>query len=66
MSIDGKDYSVEGGCSIFVPGDAEHGIRNEGEEELRWFYVFPTAAFGDVVYRFSDEANAKDPEMSLK
>jgi hypothetical protein len=22
---------------------------------LKWFYVFPTGSFGDVVYRFSDE-----------
>jgi hypothetical protein len=27
--------------------------------DLRWFYVFPTGAFGDVLYRFEDE-RAKD------
>jgi mannose-6-phosphate isomerase-like protein (cupin superfamily) len=63
MSIDGKEYSVEGGSSIFIPGDAEHGIRNEGVEDLRWFYVFPTGAFSDVVYRFSHEIT---PDVSKK
>jgi mannose-6-phosphate isomerase-like protein (cupin superfamily) len=55
MTIDGKEHFVEGGSSVFVPGNAEHGIVNGGEEELRWFYVFPTAAFSNIVYCFSDE-----------
>jgi quercetin dioxygenase-like cupin family protein len=55
MTIDGEKYHVECGSSVFVPGNAEHGIVNDGEEELRWFYVFPTMAFSNVVYRFSEE-----------
>jgi quercetin dioxygenase-like cupin family protein len=61
LSIDGKEYNVEEGSSIFIPGDAEHGIANKGDEELRWFYVFPTASFNNVVYRFSDEVGAQEP-----
>jgi mannose-6-phosphate isomerase-like protein (cupin superfamily) len=59
MKIDGKEHHVEAGSSVFIPGNAEHGIVNEGEEELRWFYVFPTADFGNVVYRFSEEVGAE-------
>jgi oxalate decarboxylase/phosphoglucose isomerase-like protein (cupin superfamily) len=55
MTIDGKDHHIEKGSAVFVPGNAEHGIVNGGEEELRWFYMFPTTAFGDVVYRFLEE-----------
>ena len=55
VSIDGKSYEVERGSVIFIPPDAEHGIVNTGDvEPLRWFYVFPTSSFGDVVYRFSE------------
>lgn len=40
--------------TVFIPGDAEHGVFNDGDEELRWLYVFP-GAFEDVVYRFRCE-----------
>lgn len=53
VTIDGKDYLVSKGSSVFIPGNAEHGIRNEGDVDLKWFYVFPTASFEDVIYRFS-------------
>lgn len=52
MVIDGAKFAVRKGSTVFIPGDAEHGIRNVGEGVLRWFYVFPTGGFGDVVYRF--------------
>lgn len=55
VTIEGTEYAVEKGSTIFVPGNAEHGVRNEVEEELRWVYVFAVDGFGDVVYRFSGE-----------
>ncbi|CAD0082625.1 unnamed protein product [Aureobasidium vineae] len=54
VTVDGKVHAVAGGSTVFIPGDAEHGIRNTGEQGLKWFYVFPTASFGDVEYRFSE------------
>jgi oxalate decarboxylase/phosphoglucose isomerase-like protein (cupin superfamily) len=59
VTVEGKDYQVAKGSSVFVPGDAEHGVRNESEEEFRWFYVFATDSFGDVVYRFTGEMEAE-------
>ncbi|KAK1140083.1 hypothetical protein N8T08_010915 [Aspergillus melleus] len=53
MIIEGRKFVVGKGSTVFIPGDAEHGIVNAGEGLLRWFYVFPTGSFGDVVYRFS-------------
>lgn len=53
MRIDEKENEVEEGSAVFIPGDAEHSIRNVGEEALIFFYVFATDAFEDVVYRFS-------------
>lgn len=55
MTIDGVVSQVSKGSTVFIPGNAEHGIVNTGSGRLRWFYVFPTSAFGDVVYRFSEE-----------
>jgi oxalate decarboxylase/phosphoglucose isomerase-like protein (cupin superfamily) len=46
---------VTAGSAVFVPGDAEHGIRNTGEGPLRFVYAFATDAVDDVVSRFSDQ-----------
>lgn len=53
VKIDGKETAVQAGSVVFIPGDAEHAIWNLDDEPLRWFYVFPTDAFEDVIYRFS-------------
>lgn len=53
VKIDSKETDVQAGSVVFIPGNAEHAIWNVGDEPLRWFYVFPTDAFEDVIYRFS-------------
>lgn len=54
ITIDKVEHVVEKGSVIYIPSDAEHGIRNtEIDQELKWLYVFPTDSFEDVKYRFS-------------
>ena len=53
VKIDGEEANVQAGSVVFIPGNAEHAIWNVRDEPLRWFYVFPTDAFEDVIYRFS-------------
>jgi mannose-6-phosphate isomerase-like protein (cupin superfamily) len=53
--LDGVEHPVTAGSAVFVPGDAEHGIRNTGEGPLRFVYAFATDAVDDVVSRFSDQ-----------
>ena len=53
--LDGVEHPVTAGSAVFVPGNAEHGIRNTGEGPLRFVYAFATDSVDDVVYRFSDE-----------
>ncbi|KAK3647849.1 hypothetical protein LTR56_007823 [Elasticomyces elasticus] len=54
VSINGKAHAVEKGAVIYIPSDAEHGIRCTSEEEhLQWIYCFAANDFGDVKYRFS-------------
>ncbi|KAJ5625586.1 RmlC-like cupin domain-containing protein [Penicillium lagena] len=55
VTIDGTVYPVSAGSIVYIPPDAEHAIVNTGSEDLRWFYVFPTSSFADVVYRFSEK-----------
>jgi mannose-6-phosphate isomerase-like protein (cupin superfamily) len=51
--LDGVEHPVAAGSAVFIPGDAEHGIRNTGEGTLRFVYAFATDAIDDVVHRFS-------------
>ena len=53
MSLDGREIPVKAGSAVFIPGMAEHGIRQTGNETLRLFYAFPVNSFDDVEYLFS-------------
>ncbi len=53
VTLAGKEHEVAAGAAVFIPGNAEHGIRNGGPTTLRFLYVFPTGSFSDVEYRFS-------------
>lgn len=59
VTIEDTTTRVAKGSSVFIPSNAKHGIVNVGVENLRFFYVFPTGSFGDVVYRFEDDGKAK-------
>lgn len=53
VEVDGKRQRVAKGMTVWIPGNAEHGVFCGENEQLRWLYVFPEARFEDVVYRFS-------------
>ena len=52
LTINGTETVIAAGAAAFIPGDAQHSLRNDAPEELRVFYVFPTDSFADVVYHF--------------
>ena len=54
LTIDSVETVVTAGAVVFIPGYAEHGLRNDSDATVKLFYVFPTGRFGDVVYRFPD------------
>jgi mannose-6-phosphate isomerase-like protein (cupin superfamily) len=53
MSLDGREIPVKAGTAVFIPGMAEHGIRQTGSEMLRLFYAFAVDSFDSVEYLFS-------------
>src|SRR5262245_51708416 len=53
LTIDGVRHNVSAGTGIFIPGNAEHGIRNEGPATLKFLYAFAVNGFSEVVYVFS-------------
>lgn len=52
VTLDGTEKPVRAGHAVFIPGNALHGIRNDGAAVLRFFYAFPRDSFADVTYIF--------------
>ncbi len=59
VTLAGVDHVVGAGGTVFIPSMCEHGMRNDGYEPCRFYYVFPTRSFGDVDYLFSDVAGSQ-------
>jgi mannose-6-phosphate isomerase-like protein (cupin superfamily) len=53
LSLEGREVPVSVGSAVFIPGMAEHGIRQTGTEVLRLLYAFPIDSFDSVEYLFS-------------
>ena len=62
VEIDGVEYALRAGSSVFIPGDVPHGARNTGSDVLRILYVFAADAFSDVHYVFPDPDMRRDTE----
>ena len=54
VTIDGVEHAVGPHTGVFIPGDAEHGIRNDGDAPVRFFYAFAVDRFSEVAYRFDE------------
>jgi len=50
VTVEGKDYTVYQGSTMFIPGNFHHATRNEGDEPLKIFYVFAVDSFQEVEY----------------
>ena len=54
VTIDGEEKKVSKGDLVYIPGNAEHGVRSTGEEEdLKWLYCFAADSFEEIEYSFS-------------
>ena len=51
--LNGKEIAVGPGMAVFIPGMAEHGVRQSGAATLRFFYVFAVNSFDGVEYLFA-------------
>lgn len=52
VEVAGVAHPVSTGSTIFIPADAPHRAACTGPVPLRFLFVFPTAGFDEVVYRF--------------
>jgi mannose-6-phosphate isomerase-like protein (cupin superfamily) len=53
VTLNGTEIAIRAGSAVFIPGMAEHGIRQTGAEALRFLYGFPVDSFDSVEYQFS-------------
>jgi quercetin dioxygenase-like cupin family protein len=54
LTLEGQEHALHRGSTVLIPGDAEHGVRNTGDGELRVFYAFAAHAMSDIRYRFRE------------
>ena len=55
LTIGGQDHPVRAGTAAYIPSNSEHAIRNTGNDQLRFFYVFAVGSFEEIEYRFTGE-----------
>jgi mannose-6-phosphate isomerase-like protein (cupin superfamily) len=53
VTLEDKEVVVKAGSAVFIPGLAEHGVRQTGTGRLRFFYAFPVDSLDKVEYLFS-------------
>jgi quercetin dioxygenase-like cupin family protein len=53
VRLDGQEHRLTARSAVFIPGDSEHGIRNTGDDRLRFFYAFAVGSFEEIEYRFT-------------
>ena len=58
VTLEGKEVAVKTGSAVFIPGMAEHGVRQTGTERLRFFYGFPVDSLDAIDYLFSAASTA--------
>ncbi|RMZ34180.1 hypothetical protein D0859_01686 [Hortaea werneckii] len=59
VNVEMIEHRVEAGSAVFIPGNAEHSVRNESlTEDLVFHYCFAADSFKDVKYRFTNDAGA--------
>ena len=51
--LEGEEHGLRPGSAVFIPGGAEHGVRNTGTGILRLLYAFAADSFAEVETEFS-------------
>ena len=52
VTINGEEFAVDPGRMLFIPGNAQHQINNENDEDLLILYAFAISDFSNVKYHF--------------
>ena len=50
LNKSGEHEMVKKGDVVYIAGNAEHALRNNGKETLEFYWIFPTDRFLEVEY----------------
>ena len=54
VTLEGIEHEVRAGSAVYIPSDAEHGIRNSGGTPLEFLYVYESDAITDIEYVWTE------------
>ena len=58
LNKSGELETIKKGDVVYIAGNAEHALKNNGKETLEFYWIFPTDRFSEVEY-FSSKQNSK-------
>ncbi|MDB9978676.1 cupin domain-containing protein [Candidatus Pelagibacter sp.] len=50
LNKSGELETIKKGDVVYIAGNIEHALKNNGEETLEFYWIFPTDRFSDVKY----------------
>jgi len=50
LNKSGELETIKKGDVVYIAGNAEHSLKNNGKEKLEFYWIFPTDSFSEVEY----------------
>ena len=50
LNKSGELEEIKKGDVVYIEGNAEHALKNNGKETLEFYWIFPTDRFSEVEY----------------
>ena len=50
LNKSGELEQIKKGDVVFINGNVKHGLKNNGKEVLKFYWIFPTDSFSEVEY----------------
>ena len=58
LNKSGKLETIKKGDVVYIAGNIEHALKNNGKETLKFYWIFPTDRFSEVEYFTSKQNSA--------
>ena len=58
LNKSGKLETIKKGDVVYIAGNTEHALKNNGKETLEFYWIFPTDSFSEVEYFSTKQESA--------
>ena len=58
LNKSGELETIKKGGVVYIAGNEEHALKNNGKETLEFYWIFPTDRFSEVEYFYSKQKRA--------